>query len=398
MSSYQRNAFIYSTIVAMGGFVFGLDAALISGTVKFIAAEFSLNDLQLGTAVSAPGLGVLLALPIAGYASNMLGRKKTLQIIAILYLVSAISSALAPSFLSLVAARFLGGLAFSSITLSSMYIGEIAPSKWRGKLVSMIQINIVIGLSAAYFINYLIIQAIGSGADWAVNLGITKYTWRWMLGSEVLPALVWLGLLFLIPKSPNWLVYRDRIKDAEKALSKIVPEQEIQPKISEIQQGLKENTNNRSIRSQLKEIFGKSMRTIFIVGITIAIVQQATGINAILFYAPTIIEQLGIGTDAAFLQTIWIGLTGLVFTILSLLLIDRIGRRPMILLGLVWIFISLGICSYGFYGARYTLEREAISTIDEISNAERLQPLAGREFKSDVDFKQALIEVLGEEE
>ena len=145
MIPYQRNAFIFATIVAIGGFVFGLDAALISGTVNYISQEFGLTDLQLGMAVSAPGLGVLVALPIAGWASNLLGRKQTLQIIAALYLISAIGSALAPSFWALVAARFLGGLAFSSITLASMYIGEIAPPQWRGKLVSMTQINIVVG-------------------------------------------------------------------------------------------------------------------------------------------------------------------------------------------------------------------------------------------------------------
>ena len=135
--NHQKNAFTYATIVAMGGFVFGLDAALISGTVNFITQEFALNDWQIGTAVSAPGLGVLVALPFAGLASNRLGRKGTLLLIAALYLISAIGSALAPSFWALVAARFLGGLAFSSITIASMYIGEIAPAQWRGKLVAI---------------------------------------------------------------------------------------------------------------------------------------------------------------------------------------------------------------------------------------------------------------------
>lgn len=142
------NALRYALIVAFGGFVFGLDAALISGTVGFVTTEFALTDLQIGTVVSASGFGVLFALAGVGYIADSLGRKKTLQIIAALYLVSAISSALAPSYWTLVAARFLGGLAFTSLTLASMYIGEIAPPKKRGLLVAMNQINIVIGLSA----------------------------------------------------------------------------------------------------------------------------------------------------------------------------------------------------------------------------------------------------------
>jgi len=396
--NYQKNAFTYATIVAMGGFVFGLDAALISGTVKFITQEFGLSDWQLGTAVSAPGLGVLLALPLAGYASNWLGRKKTLQIIASLYLVSAIGSALAPNYGTLVAARFLGGLAFSSITLASMYIGEIAPSTYRGKLVSMTQINIVVGLSAAYFINNYILQATNSGAAWVDTLGITEHTWRWMLGTEILPALIWFGLLFTIPPSPYWLLYKGRGEAAKQTLQQIIPANEIAQKIKEIQSSLAKSSEDYAIGKQLKEIFSKHMRVIFVVAITIAIVQQSTGINAILFYAPTVIEQLGIGTDAAFQQAIWIGLTSVVFTVLSLLLIDKIGRRPMILWGMVWIIASLGICSFGFQQATYTITQEAISDMTAVPNADRLATLNDKIFESDTEFKQALREILGEED
>ncbi|MDW7695228.1 sugar porter family MFS transporter [Flammeovirgaceae bacterium SG7u.111] len=396
MQPYKRNAFVYSTIVALGGFVFGLDAAVISGTVRFITQEFSLSDLQVGTAVSAPGLGVLFALPLAGYISNKFGRKKALQIVAALYLVSAVCSALAPSFVALVAARFLGGLAFCSLSLASMYIGEIAPPKWRGKLVSMNQMNIVIGLSAAYFVNYLIVQASASGATWVDTLGISKYTWRWMLGSEIIPALAWFGLLFIIPRSPSWLVYSNRIEEAKNSLRKIYPENEIAHQIQEMKDSMGSSKADESMLSQLKEILGKPMRTTLIIGATIAIVQQTTGINAILFYAPTVFEQLGIGTDAAFMQTIWVGLTGLVFTALGLLLIDKIGRRQLTIWGLVWIMLSLGLCSYGFMVARYKLSEKNITELIEIPNAERLLKIAGTEFASDTEYKNALKEVLGE--
>ena len=398
MNVHQRRAFSYASIVAMGGFVFGLDAALISGTVNYLVTEFGLTDLQLGTVVSAPGLGVFLALPLAGYASNAIGRKRTLLIIAALYLISAVSSALAPTFWTLVAARFLGGLAFSSITLASMYIGEIAPPESRGKLVAMTQINIVVGLSAAYFINYFILQLTNSDATWVANLGIKENTWRWMLGSEIFFTLLWFGLVLIIPKSPSWLVYKGRIEEAKKSLAKIYPSHEIEQHIQEMQTSLAESTDDLSVGSQLKEIFSKPMRVIFIVAITIAIAQQSSGINAILFYAPTVFEQIGMGTDAAFVQAIWIGLTSVLFTVLSLLLIDKIGRRPMVLWGMVWIILSLGLCSYSFKNARYTITDQAITEMTEFPDVGRLQPLAGKEYKSDIQFKQALKEILGEED
>ena len=393
---YRKNAFTFAFIVAIGGFVFGLDAALISGTIKFITQEFSLSDWQLGTAVSAPGLGVLFALPFAGYASNGLGRKQTLQIIAMLYLVSAVGSALAPNYWTLVAARFLGGLAFTSITMASMYIGEIAPSAYRGKLVSMIQINIVLGLSLAYFINNFILQATEAEAVWAEALGISQYTWRWMLGTEILPAFIWLMLLLFIPKSPYWLLYQNRREEAKETLSKILPADQIPAKIQEIENSLVEDAGQVSIGKQLQEIFDKRLRTIFIIALTIAIAQQSTGINAILFYAPTVIEQIGIGTNAAYQQAVWIGLISVVFTVLSLLLIDRVGRRPMILYGMLWIIASLTICSIGFNNARYTLKADAIEEMEELPNADRLTPLINVEFRTDIKFKQALQEHLGE--
>ncbi len=398
MSKHKSNAFFYATVVAFGGFIFGLDAALISGTINFITQEFALSDLQIGTAVSAPGLGVLIALPLAGWASDALGRKMTLQIIAALYVISAIGSAMATSFWSLVGFRFLGGLAFSSITLASMYIGEIAPPKLRGKLVSMTQINIVFGLSAAYFVNYVILQATNTGAGWAEQLGMTHDTWRWMLGSEIIPAIVWFIFLLFIPKSPAWLLLKNHKTEAEKVLQKVIPTSEIKEKIAIMQASLREGEGNRSIGAQIKELVSAPMRLILLIGVTIAIVQQATGINAVLFYAPTIFEQLGIGTDAAFVQAIWVGLTSVVFTILSLLLIDKIGRRPMLIWGLLWIVISLAVCSYGFHKATYTLSTDDITELGDVPYADQLGEIAGVEFSNDAAFKQKLKSVIGEEE
>ena len=396
MDSQHRNAFFYATVVALGGFLFGLDAALIAGTVDYLTQEFSLTALQLGNVVSAPALGVLAALPFVGFICNRFGRKKTVMMIALLYLVSALGSAFAPSYEILWAARFLGGLAFSSIALASMYIGEVAPREWRGKLVSMTQINIVVGLSGAYFVNYLINHWAGLEAGWVSSLGMDQHTWRWMLGSEIPFALLWFFLLILIPESPSWLMYQNRPEEAERTLQTILPEKEIARHMTEMRESLRLNSQDHSIGSQLKEIFGRRMRLIFVIALTIAIAQQSTGINAILFYAQTVFKQLGGGTDAAFAQALWIGLVSLVSTITGLLLVDKIGRRPMIVGGMIWIIISHAWCSYEFKQARYTLTSEDITELRDISDSERLEPMAGLEYESDVAFKKALREALGD--
>ncbi|NIJ44863.1 sugar porter (SP) family MFS transporter [Wenyingzhuangia heitensis] len=396
MGSHKLNAFVYAGIVAIGGFIFGLDAAVISGTVKYLTQEFALSEMQIGFVVSAPGFGVLPALPLAGYLSNKLGRKKALQLVALLYLVSAVCSTFAPTYLTLVLARFLGGMAFCSLSLATMYIGEIAPPKWRGKLVSINQINIVIGLSAAYFVNYLIIDAVGVNSDWITSLGIKENTWRWMLGSEIIPAFLWLILLFFIPESPSWLVFNNQIKAAKKTLRKIMPNTEVDEHVAGMVVSLATSEKNQSVLDQFKEIVSKPMRLTLIIGVTVALVQQITGINAILFYAPTVFEQLGIGTDAAFIQAIWVGVTGLFFTILAIVFIDRIGRRPMIVWGTLWLVLSLGICSYGFKTARYKLVEEDVVTLTEFKNKDLLMLIVGKEFKSDAVFKKELKLLLGE--
>ncbi|WNJ20569.1 MFS transporter [Pontibacter sp. G13] len=395
---YRKNAYLFSIIVAMGGFVFGLDAALISGTVNFIVQEFGLSDIELGTVVSAPGLGVLIALPFAGYASDLLGRKKALLIVAALYLISAIASTLAPDYWTLVMARFLGGLAFSSISLASMYIGEIAPPNLRGKLVAMTQINIVVGLSAAYFINDWILGLSENPTGWVEQVALVDHIWRWMLGSEIVFALIWFVLLFMIPESPAWLLFRNRKAEAESTLSKLYPKEAIAAQIQGILASIEQHAEKRSLISQLKELFGKGMRPIFIVAITIAIAQQATGINAVLFYAPTLFEQMGLGTDAAFTQAIWIGVISVIATSCSLFIIDRFGRRPMTIWGMVWIVLSLSLCSYGFYTARYTITSEALAQMTEVPAKERLEAMVGVEYQRDIDFKQDLKEALGEED
>lgn len=399
MDKFVKAAFIYASIVTIGGFVFGLDAAVISGTLRYVAAEFMLDDMQLGNVVSAPALGVLLALVITGAICEAIGRKKTLIMIAMLYVISAIASALAPSYEALVAARFLGGLAFTSLSLASMYIGEIAPAKQRGKLVSMNQIMIVIGLTAAYFSNYWLLQATEAGASWVQSWGIEENLWRWMLGMEILPALLWCILLFVIPESPRWLMSKGRVEEAKAALSKLTPADKIEEEISAIQHSLDNmKSETKTFKQQFSSLFDPRVRLAMIVGFVFAIVQPSTGVNPILFYAPMVFEQTGIGTNAAFAQTIIIGLVSFVFTALAIVLVDRLGRRPLVNGGLIASVLCLLLCVIAFKQAHYSLDEAAVSSLVAANSqldVGMFESIVGQTFADDKSFKLALSETMG---
>ncbi|WP_049720966.1 MFS transporter [Gilvimarinus polysaccharolyticus] len=395
MTSYQRAAVRYAAIVAFGGFIFGLDAALISGVVRDITEVFDLSSFQVGLVVGSPGYGVLFALFLAGYLADKLGRKKTLQIIASLYVVSAIASAIAPGYEALVAARFLGGLAFTSLSLASMYIGEIAPPKARGKLVAMNQMAIVVGLSAAYLSVFAVHQISELDASWVSSLLIDTQTWRWMLGVEIVPALVWVLLLFSIPESPRWLVLRGRIDDAEAVMAKLVPPQELAIEMQGIRESSVHGHKDHSVWHQLQDLFSPAIRKALIIAVVIAFFQQTVGINAVMFYAPIIFEQVGLGTSAALFNGVYIGLISVLATALALALIDRLGRRVLIIVGLVVAGVSLLSCAWAFNQATYSLNAGALVSLAEHLDVSQLQALAGQTYDSDLSFKAALVEQLG---
>ncbi|NIJ44945.1 sugar porter (SP) family MFS transporter [Wenyingzhuangia heitensis] len=402
----SKRVLYVAIVVTLGGFIFGLDVALISGTVDFLKVEFGLSEFEKGLIASASAWGALVALPLASVISERLGRKSALIMVAALYVVSAVSSTFATSFNTLFAARFLGGLAFSSLSLASMYIGEVSPPKMRGKLVSLNQINIGVGLLAAYCINYIILHGANSGADWAISLGVDQHTWRWMLGVEIIPATIWLILLFTIPKSSRWLLYKSRVEEAKKVLFRLLPsatgeqitEMEVNAKVISIQKSIENEGVKGSAWSQLKELFTPRLRKVLLIGVSIALAQQITGINAIKYYAPSLFEQLGIGRDSAFMSAIWVGLSSFLATLLSLAFIDRLGRKPIAIGGIAMMVICLGVCSYGFKSATYTISNNALVQLEEIPNVSALKPLENKTFYSDVNFKKALKEALGEQE
>lgn len=394
MNNSKYYIIVTSLIVALGGFLMGFDASVISGVIKFIEIEFELTKIQLGWSVSSLTLTSTLAMLFAGPISDKYGRRMVLKYAAVLYAVSAIGSALAPSFIWLVVARMIGGLGVgASLIIAPMYIAEIAPPESRGRLVSFNQLNIVLGISVAFFTNYLILAYGKSGTDLAQALKLHEWNWRWMLGIEFLPALLYFLGLFFVPRSPRWLIMQGETEEAENVMHKALPAQTVEQEIAKIKQSI--FIDKDKPKAKFKDIFAPAMKVVLTIGIVIGALQQITGINSVFFYAPMIFEQSGIGTDASFIQAIFVGLTNLVFTIVAILFIDKLGRKPLLIFGTLGIAITMSVLAYSFASATYELTDEKVAALNTEINKDALAPLVGKTFSSDLEYKNAIIDALG---
>jgi sugar porter (SP) family MFS transporter len=383
-------------IVALGGLLMGFDASVISGVVKFIEPEFGLTKLELGWSVASLTLTATLAMMVAGPLSDKIGRRTVLRYAAILYAISALASAFAPSFLVLVIARMIGGFGVgASLILAPVYIAEISPPELRGRMVSLNQLNIVIGISLAFFTNYLILQLGKSDAQWTQVLKIDEYNWRWMLGLETLPAVLYYIGLYFVPRSPRWLIMKGEFNESLAIMARFSNPQTAQDDIEKIKESIEKEKNKE--RPKLSELFQPSLKLVLAIGIVVAVLQQITGINSVFFYAPMIFEQSGIGTDASFIQAILVGLTNLVFTVLAILFIDKLGRKPLLSFGVAGIALCMFLLAYGFQSASYTLTSESISSLPEQIDKVKLSSMSDQVFNSDIDFKNELNAVLGKE-
>jgi len=303
---------------------------------------------------------------------------------------------IAPNFIALVLARMLGGLGVgAALIIAPMYIAEIAPAEIRGRMVSFNQLNIVIGISVAFFTNYLILHFGQSDATWAEALRLGEWNWRWMLGLETLPAVIYFFALFAVPESPRWLLMRGRDDDARQVLEQVSGPEQAAADVAAVKASL--DAEAQMEQAPLRELFHPAMRLVLTIGISVAILQQITGINSVFFYAPMIFEQSGIGTDASFMQAILVGLVNLVFTALAIMLIDRLGRRPLLGFGLSGIAICMLLLSYGFGSATYTISGESVSSLPQEISRESLQPVVDQTFESDVAFRQAVVAAVGSE-
>ena len=362
---------LISLIVALGGFLLGFDSAVISGAVKGITVYFEMTDAMLGFAVGCVIFGAMAGNLLAGPMADRFGRKAVLIVVAALFAVSASWSALATGYTEFIIARIIGGVGIGgAILIAPIYIAEIAPPKLRGSLVSFNQLNIVIGISVAYFSNYFL-----------VNHG--EESWRWMLGVEAIPAVIYFLALFKVPKSPRWLILKlNKVKLARKILVKIGGEAYAEYTITEIQRG----QAKRESRGRLGDLFQPKYRTIMIIAVGIAFFQQITGINAIFYYAPTIFEQAGGSTDSSFLQAIVVGLTNLVFTLVAIWLIDRLGRKPLLLIGTGSMTLALLLATLAFNNATYDFDGPSLDKVTSVETREALMSLEGSSFKSQTEL------------
>jgi MFS transporter, SP family, arabinose:H+ symporter len=323
----------WSITVALGGFLFGFDTAVISGAEQAIEQVWQLTVFEHGLTVSIALIGTVAGALFGGFPSDAIGRKNTLFWIGVLYLVSALGSALATDWYSFLFFRFIGGLGVGASSVAApMYISEIAPAHKRGKMVGMFQFNIVLGILIAYLSNYLL-QNAGPGA------------WRWMLGIEAVPAAIFVGLMLFVPRSPRWLVVkRGAIEEARAILHQINPataDDELRAIVA--------SKESRKAGVKLDTLFSPAYRFPVMLAVLFAVFNQVSGINAIIYYAPRIFEMTGLGKESALLSSAGIGLVNLIFTLVGLTLIDRYGRRTLMLVGSFGLILTLGLVARAFY-------------------------------------------------
>ncbi|MCJ7591615.1 MAG: sugar porter family MFS transporter [Woeseiaceae bacterium] len=394
MQTNTRFTVTVALIVALGGFLMGFDASVISGVVGFIELEFELSKIQLGWSVASLTLTATLAMMVAGPLSDRLGRRPVLKIAAALFAVSAVASAIAPNFMFLVLARMIGGFGVgAALIIAPMYIAEIAPAEMRGRMVSFNQLNIVIGISVAFFTNYLILVLGQSDLAWTESLRFADWGWRWMLGVETLPAVLYFFALLFVPESPRWLAMNGREDEALQVLERVSGSERAQADLRVIHGSL--SLDSTTDRVPFRQLFRPAMKLVLTIGIAIAILQQITGINSVFFYAPMIFEQSGIGTDASFMQAILVGLVNLVFTMVAIALIDKLGRRPLLGFGLVGIAVCMLTLSYGFGSATYTLSQDSIDSLPVQIDRELIASVTDIEYDSDVAFRKAVSAAVG---
>ncbi len=328
----RRNVIFSTLVAALGGLLFGFDTAVISGTTEALERVFVLDEFWLGFTVASALLGTIVGAFSVGRPADRYGRKRVLFVLAVLFLASALGTAFAESWFVFLAFRFIGGLGVGAASVvAPMYIAEIAPARLRGRLVAVNQLNVVTGILLAYFSNYLIAQSFDA-----------EVAWRWMFGVMAAPSLLFLGLLSFIPFSPRWLVRQGRVREAEAVLQSL-GEENVKQELAEIVASLEAEQGKNQER-----LFQRQYRFPIMLAIALAMFNQLSGINALIYHAPRIFAMAGAAADDAFLQSVALGTTNLVFTILALFIIDRFGRRPLMLVGSVGTALCLGLVAMAF--------------------------------------------------
>lgn len=325
-------------VATLGGLLFGYDTAVIAGAVGPLKQYFGLTASQQGLTVSSALLGCMIGVFVAGFMNDLFGRKKVLVGCAILFLVSAIGTALPQNVWVFVIYRLIGGIGVGAASMTSpLYIAEVSPARIRGLMVSLNQLAIVFGMLAVYFVNYAISQR--GDELWNVEHG-----WRWMFASESIPAVTFLVLLLLVPESPRWLVKRLRAGEALKVLTRINGRKAAEKEITSIKEIVQRQ------QDWVSQLLSRRTVVAIVIGSILAVLQQVTGINVFLYYAPEIFKAIaGAETDVAMLQTIVVGAVNMLFTLIAIATVDSLGRKPLMVLGYCGMAISLGALGTAAY-------------------------------------------------
>jgi MFS transporter, SP family, arabinose:H+ symporter len=347
MGKNKQSSILTITLVAsLGGFLFGFDMAVISGVLPFLQKQFTLSAFQEGWFVSAALIGCIVGVAISGELSDRLGRKKPLFISAVLFLLSAIGCAFMPTLFWIIAFRFLGGVGIGlASNVVPLYISEIAPAKKRGRLVTYYQFALTFGILVAYLtnaglLNYATAHPVSGESNW-FNFIFSAEVWRGMLGLGMIPAILFLLGLFLVPESPRWLIQQGRVEEGKAIIQRISSTSELQSNLEQLQQsGKGENVS-------YKELFSSRWRKALIIGILLPLFSQFSGINAIIYYGPSILSNAGVSLSNSLLSQVIFGAANMIFTLIAIWKVDSAGRRPLYLLGTAGATITLfltGVC------------------------------------------------------
>lgn len=335
---YKRKVFLWSIVVALGGFLFGFDTAVISGAEQSIQNYWSLSSIEHGLTVSIALIGTVIGSLIGSIPCERIGRRNTLLMIAAVYLVSSLGTAFATNWYVFLLFRFLGGLGVGASSVTApVYISEIAPAEKRGRLVALFQFNIVLGILLSYFSNYLIGQE-------------GETAWRWMLGVQAFPSLLFLILLQLVPESPRWLILRKGKVEEATAVLKIIMPVGYEEEIAQI----KNSRQAQNGAGDVNQLLTRKYRFPVFLAIAFAVFNQVSGINAIIYYAPRIFEMTGLGRASSLLSTVGIGIVNFIFTLIAINFIDRIGRKTLMLIGSIGLISTLGLVAQAFYTQNFS--------------------------------------------
>jgi len=328
----KSKAFVlYVTVVAaLGGLLFGFDTAIIAGAIRFLKERFALSAFGEGLAVGIVLIGCMIGAALAGTLSDRTGRRRFMLVSAVLFFISAAGCALPQNLIQFLAFRLIGGLAIGAASIvCPLYISEIAPPRIRGALVSVNQLAIVSGILVAYFVNWILVDA-GSA------------NWRWMFATGTAPAVLFFLLVLRIPESPRWLLKQGREEEALAVLTQAADAATASVEIRSIRDALAQKGGS------IRELFRPGLRKALFIGVFLAVFQQITGINAVIYYAPRFFETAGLGRSSAIFQSALVGLVNLVFTLVAIALVDRVGRKPMLLAGCAGMGISFALLGAAF--------------------------------------------------